>query len=68
MPRKKLFIIIAAVFALIGIILAVYLITKNDNNTDIEDNVKNINVEYLFGEYSLDNATYITAKNGEISN
>ena len=67
MPRKKLFIIIAAVFALIGIILAVYLITKNDNNTDIEDSVKNINVEYLSGEYSLDNATYITAKNGEIS-
>lgn len=67
MPRKKLFIIIAAVFALIGIILAVYLITKNDNNTDIEDNVKSINVEYLSGEYSLDNATYITAKNGEIS-
>lgn len=67
MPRKKLFVIIAAVFALIGIILAVYLITKNDNNTDIEDSVKNINVEYLSGEYSLDNATYITAKNGEIS-
>ena len=67
MPRKKLFIIIAAVFALIGVILAIYLITKGNTSVDVEDSVTDISVEYLSGEYSLDNAIYITAKNGEIS-
>lgn len=67
MPRKKLFVIIAAVFALIGIILAVYLITKGNTDTSVEDSVTDINVEYLSDEYSLDNATYITAENGNIS-
>lgn len=67
MPRKKLFIIIAAFFALIGAILAIYLIAKDDDNNSVEDDVVNISVEYLSDEYSLDNATHITADNGNIS-
>ena len=65
MRKNKLPIIVAALLVIIGIITAVYLLSKNNNDDEIK--VEKINVEYLSSDFTLDNATNVTANNGEIS-